>query len=191
LIGVLLRSGNADGAREEMSRLGDDVAATLWIEAGDQFGTVDALTAARCYVQAARIEPANVEYRVKLTRALIDAQRYRDALEHAAVAAELAPERTEARVAYATVLYKLERFAEASDEFRMLARQDPSSAAVQYFLACSLERTGACAEAIGAFERFLTLADPSRHRNEIDAARYQIPALRRLLENGGCKSRTS
>jgi tetratricopeptide (TPR) repeat protein len=187
-VDLLLRAGRRDEAIKELEALAaanPKDPATLEL-AGDATAEGAPLDAAKFYAAAARLAPENVEYRLKLGAALVRAGRYADAVEHLSFAASREPERREAHANLAAALFGAARYAEAAREFRWVAGREPESAMTQYYLGASLEREGECHEALAAFERFLSLADPQKLKNEIANVTFHVPALKRQIENGSC-----
>ncbi len=155
--------------------------------AGDVVLGESAIEAARKYVQAVRLAPDNVDYRLKLGSALIRAGQYEAALQHLEFAVAKAPDRKEAHSAFAAALYGTAHYGEAAVEFAWLASNDPKSALAQFFLGACLDRIGDCKGALEAFERFLALANPVSDKLKIDEVNLRAPAIRRQMDRGDCK----
>ena len=186
---ALARAGKPDEAKTQA----DAIVAlapndpTAHEAAGDVFAETSPLDAARYYVWAARLAPDNVDVRVKLGTALVRAKKYSDSIEHLGLVVARQPDRREGHAGLAAALYAESKFADAAREFAWLAERDPKAAYVQFYLGASLDRTGDCRAALTAFERFLSLADPSTDRSRIDEVNLRLPGLRRQVDRGCAK----
>jgi protein O-GlcNAc transferase len=191
LADALARAGRVDEAKAELATFvaGSPKAPATFDAAGDVLLEAAPLDAARYYVEAVRIDPANVEYRLKLGSALVRSGKYANAVEHLEAAAAKAPERREAHAGLAASYYGLNRYEEAAREFGWLAERDPSSPGIQFFLGASLDRIGDCEGALAAFRRFLSSADPAADKTRIEDVSLRVPAIERQIDRGDCKKK--
>jgi len=86
-------------------------------------------------VRAVEVEPAHAGARRNLARALLEANRFADALPHADAAVRLAPADAVAHDERGLALAGLRRFDEATREFQRSLELDPSDADVRAHLA--------------------------------------------------------
>lgn len=189
LADALARAGRVDDAKRELVKYleASPTEPATFDAAGDVLLDAAPLDAARLFVEAARLAPDNVEYRLKLGSALVRSGRYDAALPHLEHAAAKAPDRREAHAGLAASFYGLGRYAEAAREFGWLAEKDPASPGAQFFLGASLDRVGDCHGAVAAFRRFLATADATRDKSRIEEVNLRLPAIEREIERGGCK----
>jgi predicted Zn-dependent protease len=183
-----MKAGRVDDARKQADALiaaapDDSVSYDI---AGDVLVEAAPLDAARHYLKAVKLAPANVDFLVKLGSALVRAGEYEASLQSLALAVEKAPDRREAHAGLAAAFYGTHRYELAAREFGWLAAREPDSAFVQFFLGASLDRIGDCAGALAAFERFLAKADPQRDKGRIDEVNLVVPRLRRQVDKGDC-----
>ncbi len=186
---ALARAGKPDEARTQA----DAIIAlapndpTSHEAAGDVFAETSPLDAARYYVWAARLAPDNIDVRVKLGTALVRAKKYAESVEHLGLVVARQPDRREGHAGLAAAFYAESKYADAAREFAWLAEREPSASYVQFYLGASLDRTGDCRAALSAFERFLSIADPSADRSRIDEVNLRLPGLKRQVERGCAK----
>src|SRR5207237_944221 len=135
--------------------------------------------------RAAQAAPENLDYRLKLGAALVRARQYAAAVEPLSFALARAPERRDGHADLGSALFAMGRYAEATREFEWLAAHE-QNAAVYYFLGASLDHLRRCRDALAAYEKFLSLADPKTQKTEVDDVSFRIPSLKRQIERGEC-----
>ena len=103
-----------------------------------------------------------------------------------------APQEYTAHANLALVLYELKRFAEALPEYEWLAATRPEIAATYFFLATAHDNLGEYEQALDAYEKFLSRADPARNKLDIEKINLRLPQLREQIKRGqGIKRKNS
>lgn len=143
--------------------------------------------AAGYYRRALAANPADNDTRVKLGATLVRAQKYEEALPVLNEAITQAPDNHVAHANLATAFFKLKQYPQAAREFIWIVRTRPELAASYYFLAISLDRLGACDQALRAYQEFVRRADASANKTEIEDANIRIAFLQQQVKDGKCK----
>ncbi|MCS7156304.1 MAG: tetratricopeptide repeat protein [Blastocatellia bacterium] len=138
--------------------------------------------AARAFEQAARFDPENLNHRTNLGAALLKLRRFPEAIEVFASVLTRDPNNYPARAGLGTAYFELKDYAQAAREFTWVIERRPETAVAYYFLAICYDRLRDYERALPLYERFLTLADPTKHRTEIESVQFRLPALRRQIE---------
>lgn len=138
--------------------------------------------AARAFEQAARFDPENLHHRTNLGAALLKLRRFPEAIEVLTSVLARDPNNFPAHAGLGTAYFELKDYAQAAREFAWLIERKPEMAVAYYFLAISYDRLREYERALPMYERFLALADPTKHRTEIESVRFRLPALRRQIE---------
>ena len=96
----------------------------------------------------------------------------------------LTPDDYTAHANLALALYELKRFAEALPEYDWLAAAKPEIAATYFFIATAHDNLGEYKEALEAYEKFLSHADKSNNKLEIEKVNLRLPVLRSQIQRG-------
>ena len=139
--------------------------------------------------RAAAADPQNLDHAVGFGAALVQAQRYGDAVEVLRRVVQVAPDHFTTRANLATALFQLKRYEEAKTEYLWLAEKKPDLAITYYFLALTHDQLTEYLDAMANYQQFLRLADPTANQIEIDKVKYRLPSLQKLIkEKKGRKS---
>lgn len=184
LIAWLAKSGRTADALAEARRATElfPTDATAWGRLGELLLSTDAEEAARAFSRAVALEPSNIVFRANYGSALLKSHRFSDALEEFQAVLARDPQNAHAHAGMATALYELKDYAQAAHHFGWIVERQPQQPVAHYFLAICYDRLGQHQPALTLYEKFIALADPTKHKNEIENARLRIPALKRLIE---------
>ncbi|HXF05581.1 MAG TPA: tetratricopeptide repeat protein [Blastocatellia bacterium] len=184
LIAWLAKSGRIADALAEARRATElfPTDATAWGRLGELLLSTDAEEAVRAYGRAVALEPSNLVFRANYGSALLKSRRFTDALEQFRAVLARDPENAHAHAGLGTAFYELKDYAQASHHFGWIVERQPQQPVAYYFLAICNDRLGQYEPAMTLYEKFIALADPLKHKNEIENARLRIPALKRLIE---------
>ncbi len=128
-------------------------------------------------------EPENIDYAVAYAAALVQARKFDEAISILQKVLIKSPEHYTARANLATALFQLKRYREAKREYLWLVSKRPDSAIAYYFLAITQENLGEYLDAIFNYQLFLQLADPEKHKLEIETVNFRLPVLQRQIKN--------
>ena len=84
----------------------------------------------------------------------------------------------------ALALYELKRFAEVLPEYEWLAAKRPEISATYFFIATAHDNLGEYEQALAAYEKFLSQADPANNKLEIEKVNLRLPVLRDQIKRG-------
>lgn len=132
--------------------------------------------------RAAAAEPDNIHHAVGFGAALVQAQRYPDAVAVFRKLIEFAPDNFTVRANLATALFQMRRYSEAKVEFRWLLERQPDLTVAYYFLGVSHDNLAEYVDAMANYQEFLRRADPEKNKDEIDRIGLRIPVLERQLK---------
>jgi tetratricopeptide (TPR) repeat protein len=96
----------------------------------------------------------------------------------------LAPDSYVARANLATALYESKRYQEAIPQYQWVVSAKPDASIAHYFIATSHDYLGEYTDALAAYEKFLSFADPNMNQLEIDKVKLRLPKLKRQIELG-------
>ena len=156
--------------------------------AGDLNFKDDPGAAAGFYRRAVELNPKDNRARAQLGAAYLRSMQYEAALPVLNEAIRLEPDNYPAHASLATVLFKLNQHSMAAREFIWVIKARPEIAASYYFLAISLDKMGDCEQALRAYREFISRADPSATRSEIEEAGIRVGSLQRLIKEKKCVS---
>jgi tetratricopeptide (TPR) repeat protein len=145
--------------------------------------------AARAFEQAARLDPQTLSHRTNLGAALLKLRRFPEAIEVFSDVLARDPNNYPAHAGLGTAYFEMRDYAQAAREFTWVIERKPETAVAYYFLAICHDRLKEYERALALYERFLALADPEKHRTEIESARFRVPALRRQIEEANKRRR--
>ena len=84
----------------------------------------------------------------------------------------------------------MKRFAEALPEYEWLAASRPENAATYFFMATAHDNLGQYEQALDAYQKFLSRADPTNNKLDIEKVNLRLPRLRDQISRGqGVKRR--
>jgi tetratricopeptide (TPR) repeat protein len=84
----------------------------------------------------------------------------------------------------ALALYEMKRFAEALPEYEWLAKAKPDIAATYFFIATAHDNLGEYQQALDAYQQFLSHADATNNKLEIEKVNLRLPPLRAQIQRG-------
>jgi tetratricopeptide (TPR) repeat protein len=84
----------------------------------------------------------------------------------------------------ALALYELKRYAEALPEYEWLAASRPEIAATYFFIATAHDNLGEYEQALDAYEKFLSRANPTSSKLDIEKVNLRLPRLRDQISRG-------
>jgi tetratricopeptide (TPR) repeat protein len=133
---------------------------------------------------AVELQPKNADYATGYAAALVQAHRYSEAVPLLRQVLVVAPDNYAAHANLATALDELKDYDAALTEYRWVNQAKPDLAAVYFFIARDLDLIGEYEQALAAYETFLTRADPTVNKDEIDRVNLRLPPLRRQIARG-------
>lgn len=158
--------------------------ATLFARLGEVTRRNDPQKSAEAFRRANEIDPSNPKYATGYAAALVQLRRFADAeaLLRRVIAA--APGEYAAHANLALALYELKRYAEALPEYEWLAATRPEIAATYFFIATAHDNLGEYQQALDAYEKFLSRADPTNSKLDIEKVNLRLPRLRDQISRG-------
>ncbi len=158
--------------------------ARLLARLGEVTRRSDPQKSAESYRRANEIDPANLKYATGYAAALVQLGRFADAESILRRVIAAAPNEYSAHANLALALYKLKRFAEALPEYEWLAATRPEIAATYFFIATAHDNLGQYVPALDAYEKFLSRADPTNNKLDIEKVNLRLPRLRDQISRG-------
>jgi len=158
--------------------------ATLLAQLGAVYRTTNPVRAVLFYQRAAELESDNLDYATGYAAALVQARRFSEATEILRRIITARPDHYVAHANLATALYEQKRFREALSEYEWLARAKPELAVTYFFIATAHDFLGEYIAALGAYQKFLTLANAQRNQLEIEKVNLRLPVLRNQIKRG-------
>jgi tetratricopeptide (TPR) repeat protein len=179
-------SENATDAAASLEKLveQDPRNAALMAQLGALYRTTNPSRAVEYYQRAVQLDPRNSDYATGYAASLVQARRFFEATKVLRQIIAAAPDHYVAHANLATALYEQKLFRESLLEYEWLARAKPEIAATYFFIATAHDFLGEYVEALGAYEKFLTVANPQKSKLEIDKVNLRLPALRNLIKRG-------
>lgn len=158
---------------------------------GEGYRRIDPAKSQAYYLRALQIEPDNAKFATGYAAALIQARRFAEAATVLQRVINKTPDDYTAHANFALALYELKRFAEAIPEYEWLAKTRPEIAATYFFIATAHDNLGEYPQALDAYQRFLSHADPTNNKLEIEKVNLRLPTLRAQIQRGqGAKRKT-
>ena len=78
----------------------------------------------------------------------------------------------------------MKRFAESLPEYEWLAKAKPEIAATYFFIATAHDNLGEYKLALDAYQKFLSQADATANKLEIEKVNLRLPGLRAQIQRG-------
>jgi tetratricopeptide (TPR) repeat protein len=78
----------------------------------------------------------------------------------------------------------MKRFAESVHEYEWVASARPEIAATYFFIATAHDNLGEYKQALDAYQSFLSHADPTNNKLEIEKVNLRLPPLRAQIQRG-------
>ncbi len=166
--------------------------AALFARLGEVTRRSDPQKSAEAYRRANEIDPRNPKYATGYAAALVQARRFAEAVTIWRQVIASVPNEYAAHANLALALYELKDFAHALPEYQWLANARPEGAATYFFIATAHDNLEEYEQALEAYEKFLTLADPTNSKLEIEKINLRLPKLRDQIRRGqGVKKKKS
>lgn len=127
-------------------------------------------------------DPSNVTLATRYAAALVQAQKFQEALALLLQLKEAAPDNYTVRANLATVYFQMKRWDEAKPEYKWLQERQPSNAMTYYFLGIVHDRLSEYIAALGQYQQFLALADTKINQLEIEKVNLRLPTLKNQIK---------
>ena len=114
----------------------------------------------------------------------MQARRFAEAVKILRQVIASAPNEYAAHANLALALYELKDFPKALPEYEWLAAARPEVAATYFFIATAHDNLGEYQQALEAYEKFMSLADPTVNKLEIEKVNLRLPRLRDQIKRG-------
>ena len=189
---IALRSelaGDAGSTAEERAALEDLLKtnprdADLLARLGNAYRRIDPVKSQEYYYRASQLDPKNPKYAVGYAAALVQARKFAEAEPILKRVLAASPDEYTAHANLAIALFEMKRFAEALPEYEWLAAVKPEIAATYFFIATSHDNLAEYKQALDAYEQFMSHADPTNNKLEIDKVNLRLPVLRAQIQRG-------
>ncbi len=158
--------------------------AALLARLGSAYRRVDPEKSQGFYYRALQIEPNNAKYATGYAAALIQDRKFADAEPILKRVTATNPDDYTAHANLALALYEQKRFAEALPEYEWLAAAKPEIAATYFFIATAHDNLAEYKQALDAYQQFMSHADPTNNKLEIDKVNLRLPVLRSQIQRG-------
>jgi tetratricopeptide (TPR) repeat protein len=192
-----IAAANADDPKVAQPALEKLIAANpknagLFARLGNVTRRTDPQKSAESYRRANEINPKNPEYAVGYAAALVQARHFAEAEPILRRVIAGAPNEYAAHSNLALALFESKRFAEALPELEWEASARPETAATYFFIAIAHDNLQEYQQALEAYEKFMSLADPGVNKLEIEKVNLRLPKLRDQISRGqGVKKKKS
>lgn len=134
--------------------------------------------------RASEIEPANINHAIGFGAALVQLERFADAVGLFRGLLKAAPENYTIRANLATALFQMQDFSGAKTEYIWITQNQPDLAIAYYFLAISHDKLEEYIDALANYQQFLRLADQTQQKLEIEKVNLRLPILQRQIKSG-------
>ena len=151
---------------------------------GSEYRRIDPAKSVSYYYRALQIDPKNAKYATGYAAALIQLRRFDEAEAILRKVLNAEPDNYTAHANLALSLYELKRFAEAVPEYEWLASARPEIAATYFFIATAHDNLGEYELALDAYQKFLSRANATINKLEIEKVNLRLPALRAQIQRG-------
>ena len=151
---------------------------------GTIYRTSDPQRSLEYFRRANEVDQRKADYAVGYGAALVQLRQFDKAAAILQRVVELSPEHYEAHANLAAALYELKLYKQAVVEYKWIGQARPGLAIVHFFIGTAHDRLGEYEEALAAYEAFLTAADPTVNRLEMDKVNLRLPSLRNQIKRG-------
>lgn len=158
--------------------------AKLFARLGEVTRRSDPQKSAESYRRANELDPSNPKFATGYAAALVQLRRFAEAESILRRVIATAPDDYVAHANLALALYELKRYAEALPEYEWLAVTRPEIAATYFFIATAHDNLGEYQQALEAYEKFLSRADPTNNKLDIEKVNLRLPRLRDQISRG-------
>jgi len=182
-------AGDAGSSAEARAALEDLLKAnpkdaSLLARLGSAYRRIDPAKSQDYYYRANQIDPKNPKYAVGYAAALIQSRKFSEAEPILKRVITANPDDYTAHANLALALYEMKRFAEALPEYEWLAKTKPEIAATYFFIATAHDNLGEYQQALDAYVQFLSHADATNNKLEIEKVNLRLPPLRAQIQRG-------
>ncbi len=192
-----ITAANADDPKISQPALERLIAANpknagLFARLGEVTRRIDPQKSAESYRHANEIDPHNPRYATGYAAALVQARRFAEAVPILRQIIASAPNEYFAHSNLALALHELKRYADALPELEWVANARPDNAVTYFYIAIAHDNLEEYQQALEAYEKFMSLADPSVNKLEIEKVNLRLPKLRDQISRGqGVKKKKS
>lgn len=158
--------------------------AKLFARLGEVTRRSDPQKSGESYRRANQIDPANPTYAIGYAAALVQLRRFAAAETVLRRVIAAAPNEYTAHTNLALALFELKRYSEALPEYEWAAATKPEIAATYFFIAAAHDNLGEYEQALDAYEKFLSRADPTNNKLDIEKVNLRLPRLRDQISHG-------
>jgi tetratricopeptide (TPR) repeat protein len=158
--------------------------AALLARLGGVTRTSDPPKSLECFAAANKIEPTNLRYATGYAAALVQSQRFAEAVLILRKVIAIAPDDYTAHTNLAIALFKLKQYAESLPVYEWIAANRPEIAATYFYIAIAHDNLGEYQEALDAYGKFMARADPVKDQLEIEKVNLRLPILRDQIKRG-------
>jgi len=158
--------------------------ASLLARLGNAYRRVDPVKSQDYYYRALQLDPKNEKYAVGYGAALVQSRQFAAAEKILRQVISANPDNYTAHANLALALFEMKRFPDALPEYEWLAAAKPDIAVTYFFIAIAHDNLGQYQQALDAYQKFLTRADPVNNKLEIDKVNLRLPTLREQIRRG-------
>lgn len=158
--------------------------AVLLARLGEVTRRSDPQKSAESYRRAHEIDPRNPKYATGYAAALVQLRRFAEAAAILRRVIALAPDEYAAHANLALALHELKDYARALPELEWCVAARPEVAATYFFIATAHDNLGQYQQALDAYEKFLSRADLTNNKLEIEKTNLRLPPLRDQIKRG-------
>ncbi|MFN2577390.1 MAG: tetratricopeptide repeat protein [Pyrinomonadaceae bacterium] len=182
-------AGNSGSSAEERAALEDLLQrnpqdANILSRLGNAYRRIDPIKSQGYYHRALQLDPKNPHYATGYAAALIQGRQFAEAEPILKGVIKSAPDDYTAHANLALALYEMKRFDESLREYEWLASARPEIAATYFFIATAHDNLGEYKQALDSYESFLSRADPTSNKLEIEKVNLRMPVLRAQIQRG-------
>ena len=187
----LVKCDTTPEARDALEKLLEKESnnASLLACLGASYRTVNPARSLELYRRAAEIEPKNISYATGYAAALVQMKNFKDAIVILRRITQYAPSDYVAHANLATALYEEKLYPQALVEFDWLVTAKPEIPITYFFIATAHDYLEEYKDALAAYEKFLSLADPTQNRLEIEKVNLRLTTLRKQISRGEGKKK--
>lgn len=132
--------------------------------------------------RASEAEPSNINHAIGYGAALVQAQKFNEAVALFTRLKEFAPDNYTIHANLATALFQLKRLSEAKAEYQWLTEKQPNLAITYFLLGVTHDQLNEYLDAMANYQQFLRLADVNANQTEIEKVNLRLPALQKLIK---------
>ena len=182
-------AGDAGSSVEERAALEDLLKrnpqdANLLSRLGSAYRRIDPLRSQGYYSRALQLDPKNPKYATGYAAALIQGRQFAEAEPILRGVIKSLPDDYTAHANLALALFEMKRFAESIPEYEWVTSARPEIAATYFFIATAHDNLGEYRQALDAYQSFLSHADPTNNKLEIEKVNLRLPVLRAQIQRG-------